>query len=138
MIENYNISFSTKGKLDVIDLSGQLRDILAKTGMKNGQVHLFAVGSTGGLTTIEYEPGLKKDIQEFFDKLVPYGIDYHHHQTWHDDNGSSHLQASLLKPNISIPLQDGEMVLGTWQQVIFIDFDTKARKRTVHCQLMGE
>ncbi|MDH5682565.1 MAG: secondary thiamine-phosphate synthase enzyme YjbQ [Spirochaetota bacterium] len=138
MVENYQIRFSTHGKVDVIDLSSRLEEILHKSSIKNGQLYLFAIGSTGALTTIEYEPGLKKDIKEFFDELIPYGKNYHHHETWHDDNGSSHLQSALLKPNLNVPIQDGKLILGSYQQVVFVDFDTRSRARTVHCQLMGE
>ncbi len=138
MIENKKISFPTKGRIDVVNLSSYIDKILSDSAINNGQMHLFVIGSTGALTTIEYEPGLLKDINEFFERLIPYGVDYHHHNTWHDDNGSSHLQASLLKPNISIPIEDKKLILGKWQQVIFIDFDTRPRQRTIHCQLMGE
>ncbi len=138
MVENYTISLTSQGKIDVIDLSSRLKGVIQKTPIRNGQIYLFVIGSTGGLTTIEYEPGLIQDIKEFFDRIIPYGPPYHHHDTWHDDNGSSHLQASLVKPNLNIPLQEGELVLGQWQQVIFIDFDTRPRQRTIHCQVMGE
>jgi secondary thiamine-phosphate synthase enzyme len=138
MVENRRLVLSTKGKIDVINITDLVSHELKTSSINNGQAHLFCIGSTGALSTVEYEPGLVKDIREFFDGIIPYGKPYHHHNTWHDDNGSSHLQATLLKPNLSIPIEDGNLILGTWQQIIFVDFDTRSRKRTIHCQFMGE
>ena len=106
--------------------------------MREGQVLVFVAGSTAGVTTVEFEPGLVKDLNEFFQKIIPEGPDYHHHNTWGDDNGSSHVRASLLKPSLTIPFRDGRLLLGTWQQVVVIDFDTRPRRRKVILQFTGE
>lgn len=137
IVENYSIKFKTKGRIDIIDLSPYLSDIMNKTKIRNGQMFIFALGSTSAITTMEYEPGLEQDIKLFFDKLIPYGPHYHHHETWGCDNGSSHLSGTLLKQNFNVPIDEGHLVLGTWQQVVYIEFDTRARNRDVHCQIMG-
>ncbi len=108
------------------------------SGMREGQALVFVAGSTAGVTTVEFEPGLVRDINEFFERLIPEKRDYFHHATWGDDNGSSHLRAALLKPSLTIPFKDGELMTGTWQQVVLIDFDTRPRQRTTIFQLIGE
>jgi secondary thiamine-phosphate synthase enzyme len=130
------ITVSTRGKRDVVDLTPGLRKIIGKNGVNDGIAVIFSPGSTAGITTIEYEPGLKKDIDIFLERLVPYGGNYHHHETWHDDNGSSHLQAALIGPSVTVPVVQGEPSLGTWQQVVLIDCDTRPRKREVVVQLV--
>jgi len=130
------INISTKGKKDVVDITPEIRDILNRHDINSGIVTLFSPGSTGALTTIEYEPGLKKDIELFLERIIPYRDHYHHHETWHDDNGSSHIQAALLGPSLTVPVVNGEMTLGTWQQVIFIDCDTRPRNRKIVVQVM--
>jgi secondary thiamine-phosphate synthase enzyme len=130
------ISVSTRGNRDVVDLTPELRKIIGRSGIKDGIAVIFSPGSTAGITTIEYEPGLKKDIDIFFEKLVPYGATYHHHETWHDDNGSSHLQAALIGPSVTVPVVRDELSLGTWQQVVLIDCDTRPRKREIVVQLV--
>ena len=131
------IKLSTRGNTEVVDVTGQVRELLTESGLKNGIVCASVIGSTGALTTCEYEPGLVKDIKEIFDKLIPEGP-YQHDQTWHDGNGHSHLRASLVGPSLTIPMTDGELSLGTWQQIIFIDFDNRPRKRQIICQFIGE
>ena len=131
------IKLSTRGNTEVVDVTGQVRELLAESGLKNGIVCVSVIGSTGALTTCEYEPGLVKDIKEIFDKLIPEGS-YQHDQTWHDGNGHSHLRASLVGPSLTIPMTDGELAIGTWQQIIFIDFDNRPRKRQIICQFIGE
>lgn len=120
------------------DLSPDLFRIVKDSGIKTGIVHLFAVGSTGALGTIEFEPGLQKDLPDLLDRLVPPGRDYAHEETWHDGNGHSHLQATLLGCSVTVPVKDGCPVLGTWQQVFHIECDTKARSRTVIVTVIGE
>jgi secondary thiamine-phosphate synthase enzyme len=132
---NY-ISVSTRGNRDVTDLTPRLREIAHGIGAADGIAVVFAPGSTAGVTTIEYEPGLQKDIDLFLERIVPYGGRYHHHETWHDDNGSSHLQAALIGPSVTIPLVKGEPALGTWQQVVLIDCDTRPRERKIVVQLV--
>ena len=106
--------------------------------MARGQVLAFVPGSTAGITTVEFEPGLVHDIQEFFERLIPEGPNYHHHDTWGDDNGSSHVRAALLKPSLTIPFENSQLLLGTWQQVVFVDFDTRGRDRSIVVQVIGE
>ncbi|MBN2159473.1 MAG: YjbQ family protein [Spirochaetes bacterium] len=130
------ISVSTKGNRDVVDLTPRLRQAVHSHGIEAGIAVVFAPGSTAGITTIEYEPGLKQDIDTFLEKLIPYGGDYRHHETWHDDNGSSHLQAALIGPQCTVPIVDGDVALGTWQQVVLIDCDTRARKREILIQMI--
>jgi secondary thiamine-phosphate synthase enzyme len=106
--------------------------------MGNGCVLLFVPGATGALSTIEYEPGLIKDLPEFMEKIIPEKQYYHHNETWHDGNGHSHLRATLVGPSLTIPIQDQELILGTWQQVVFLEFDNKPHQRKIAVQFMGE
>jgi len=105
---------------------------------KEGQVTVFISGSTAGLTTVEYEPGLIQDLKEFYDSIIPQDKTYHHNEKWHDGNGHSHVRASLLKPSLSIPFKDSKLLLGQWQQIILIDFDNKERLREIIVQIQGE
>jgi secondary thiamine-phosphate synthase enzyme len=131
------IQVSTQGNRDVIDLTPDIRDTVNQNGVRDGIVTVFAPGSTAGITAIEFEPGLKKDIELFLEKLIPYRGKYHHHDTWHDDNGSSHLQAAMLGPSLTVPVINGELSLGTWQQVVLIDCDTRPRKRSIVVQMIS-
>jgi secondary thiamine-phosphate synthase enzyme len=124
------IKIPTKGNNDIIDITDKVQEIINKSKTDSGIVNVFVVGSTAGLTTIEYEPNLVKDFKEFFEKIAPKG-NYHHHETWHDDNGHSHVRASLLKPNLTIPFENKKLILGTWQQIILVDFDTQPRDREI-------
>jgi secondary thiamine-phosphate synthase enzyme len=128
----------TRGHCDIHDLTSKLQLALTASGVKEGQALVFVAGSTAGVTTVEFEPGLVRDIHEFFERLIPEDQDYFHHATWADDNGSSHLRAALLKPSLSIPFKDGKLLNGTWQQVVLIDFDTRPRDRSVVFQFCGE
>ena len=120
------------------DVTPLVQQALAKSGLQEGQATVFVAGSTAGVTTVEFEPGLVKDLNEFFQKIIPEGPEYHHHATWGDDNGSSHVRAALLKPSLTIPFKNGRLLLGTWQQVVVVDFDTRERRRPVIFQFMGE
>jgi len=131
------ISFRTKGNTDVIDITPRLDELLQKSGMREGFVVIHAVGSTGAVTTCEYEPGLVRDFKDIFDKLIPPGH-YSHNETWGDANGHSHLRASLVGPSITVTFNNKRLLLGTWQQVVFIDFDTRSRQREVAVQFVGE
>jgi len=122
----------------VHDLTRHVREAIAASGHREGRVLVFVPGSTAGVTTVEYEPGLVRDLQEFFETLIPERRDYHHHRTWGDDNGSSHVRAALMKPSVEVPFANGEPMLGTWQQVVLIDFDTRSRRREVVIQIDGE
>ena len=130
------ISVSTRGRRDVIDITPKLRDLIIKHRVQDGIVVAIAPGSTAALTTIEYEPGLKKDIDLFLEKIIPYKDHYFHHETWHDDNGAAHVQAALIGPSISVPIVGGALTLGTWQQVILIDCDTRPRDRRIVAQFV--
>lgn len=138
MIRTIQFELQTRGHCDVKDVTPALQSELTKSGMREGHAIIFVAGSTAGVTTVEFEPGLVKDLNEFFQKIIPEGPDYHHHATWGDDNGSSHVRAALLKPSLTIPFKDGRLLLGTWQQVVVIDFDTRPRRRDVVFQLNGE
>lgn len=138
MIITKSISLKTKGNTDIVDITRQVSAIVNGSELSSGSCLVFVVGSTAALTTIEYEPGLKKDIGIFLDRIIPPDEYYHHHETWGDDNGHSHIRASLIGPDITIPFVDKKLTLGTWQQIILIDFDTRGRKRDVIVQLHGE
>jgi secondary thiamine-phosphate synthase enzyme len=131
------IRVSTKGNADIIDITDRARDAVRRSGLTSGIMTLFVVGSTAGLTTIEYEPGLVADIQETFERVAPEAIRYAHHERWGDGNGHSHVRASLLGPSLTVPFSGKELVLGTWQQIILIDFDTHGRQREVVVQIIG-
>ncbi|MEW6525134.1 MAG: secondary thiamine-phosphate synthase enzyme YjbQ [Spirochaetota bacterium] len=130
------ISLSTQGQGDIIDITSQAIEIIHKHNVHSGILCLFIPGSTAAITTIEYEPGLKKDINIFLEKLIPRNAHYHHHDTWHDDNGSSHLRASMIGPSITIPIVDGTLTLGTWQQIVVIECDTRKRNRKIIAQIV--
>ena len=137
-IFNETIELSTNGFPDIIDLSARIQDTLKRSGIRDGLLTVFVPGSTAGITTIEYEPGLLKDLPRLCEKLAPRGDVYDHDQTWHDGNGYAHLLAALFKPSLSIPITDGKPILGTWQQVVVLDCDNKPRNRQVVLQMMGE
>ena len=133
-----SLSFSTRGFNDMKDLTNDVSKKLSENGLKNGIVNLFVPGSTGGLTTIEYESGLIKDFSEFMEKVIPSNVTYQHDARWGDGNGFSHVRAALLGPSLSVPFSNGSLNLGTWQQIVFLDFDNRSRSRTVLLQFMGE
>jgi len=138
MVKTEQIKVETKGNCDVVDITEQVSEVVAKSDMSEGIVTVFNVGSTAGITTTEYEPGLVNyDIKAAFEKIAPERGRYEHEETWHDDNGHSHVRASLLGPSLSVPIVDGRLTLGTWQQIILVDFDTRPRTRTVICQIVG-
>jgi len=139
MVKAEKIKVKTQGNCDIVDITSQISEAVTKSGMMNGTATVFNVGSTAGITTTEYEPGLVDyDIKAAFEKIAPQNIRYEHEETWHDDNGHSHIRASLLGPSLSVPFIDGQISLGTWQQIILVDFDTRPRIRTVICQIIGE
>jgi secondary thiamine-phosphate synthase enzyme len=131
------IEFSTEGNAEVIDITPEVSQRLDTLKIKNGIVNITVIGSTGALTTCEFEPGLVEDIKDIFDKLIPAGR-YNHDQAWGDGNGHSHLRSSLVGPSLTVPFNNKELILGTWQQVIFIDFDNRPRDRKIVLQFMGE
>jgi len=139
MVKTQNIKVKTKGNCDVVNITEQTIEAVAQSKIKAGTVTLFNVGSTAGITTTEYEPGLVNyDIKAAFEKVAPQNARYEHEETWHDDNGHAHVRATLLGPSLSVPIVEGQLTLGIWQQIILVDFDTRARTRTVVCQIVGE
>jgi len=132
------VSLETEGNCDIRDITGEVRSELRRTGMKSGIVTVFVPGATGGVTTVEFEDGLVKDLREMFDSVAPQGKRYYHDQRWHDGNGHSHVRASLLGPSLTVPFSDGELILGTWQQIVFVDFDVRRRSRRLVLQFIGE
>lgn len=132
-----SLSYSTQGNTDILDITGDVGSIVRKEGFREGNILLFVVGSTGSLSTIEYEPGLQRDYPEFMQSIIPQGKSYHHDNTWHDGNGHSHLRATLQGPSLTIPFVDNELLLGTWQQIILIDFDNRPRQRKIVAQITG-
>jgi len=138
VIQSFRIKLKTQGFCDIQDLTPHAAKLIGRSKIHDGQATFFVCGSTAGLTTVEYEPGLLKDLEELFEKLAPRENYYHHEEAWHDGNGFSHVRASLLKPSLTVPVVSGQMTLGTWQQVILIDFDNRPRQREIVLQVMGE
>jgi secondary thiamine-phosphate synthase enzyme len=129
--------FSTEGDGTIVDLTGTLESALDSSGVSCGQLTVFVPGSTGAITTIEYEPGLLDDLPRLFERLIPSNVSYGHDRTWGDGNGFSHLRAALVGPSITVPVSDGRMTLGTWQQVVFLEFDNRPRNRRVVINVVG-
>ncbi|HXV82238.1 MAG TPA: secondary thiamine-phosphate synthase enzyme YjbQ [Candidatus Binatia bacterium] len=137
-IHNKKISEKTSGFCDIIDITAKVREQIEQEKIERGLVTLFVSGSTAALTTVEFEPGLVRDLKEFVETLIPSSRRYHHDDRWGDDNGFSHLRASLFGPSLAIPIENGRPQLGTWQQVVLLDFDNRPRTREIHVQLIGE
>ncbi len=138
MIYQREIQIETTGHREMHDLTDKVAEVVGTSGIRAGIVHVFNVGSTGAIGTIEFEPGLQKDLPSMLDKLLPPSREYGHEQAWHDGNGHSHLQATMLGPSLIVPVKDGELVLGTWQQVFHLECDIKPRRRTIVITVMGE
>ena len=132
------VQLHSKGFCDIIDITGDARKSLSASGIKSGIMTLFVPGSTGAVTTIEYEEGVIEDLRAAIDKLAPSGATYKHDMKWGDGNGFSHVRAALMKPGITVPVVNGEVALGTWQQIVFIDFDNRPRKRSIVVQIIGD
>lgn len=132
------IKVSSKSDTDIIDITRDVQNIISESGMKSGMANVFVPGSTASVSTIEFEPNLVQDMKDAIERLVPSGIKYRHAETWNDDNGSSHVRAALMGPGITVPFKDGKLLLGAWQQVVLMDFDTRPRKREVVVTLVGE
>jgi secondary thiamine-phosphate synthase enzyme len=131
-------SISTKGRNDVIDITSQVGKVVKKSNVKEGICLISCPGSTCGITTIEYEPNLIRDFKEFLEKLVPSDKDYHHDKTWGEKNGQSHLLSALIKPFLFVPIEDGKSLLGQWQQIVFCDFDSRTRERTINVLIIDK
>lgn len=138
MVVTKTIKLKSKGDTDIIDITAGVSGHVESSGIKNGIVTVFVPGSTGGLTTIEYEPGLIEDIRQSLEIIAPRQGEYHHDLRWHDGNGFSHVRAAMLGPSLTVPFSDKRLRLGTWQQIVFIDFDNRSRSRELVLQIMGE
>ena len=138
MVITKTINLETSGAGDIQDITGAVAQEIKSSGLANGTVTVFCPGSTGGITTIEFEPGLRADLPALMEKLIPSNISYQHDQTWHDGNGFSHVRAAMLGCSLTVPFKEGRMLLGTWQQIVVIDFDNRSRNREVVVQIMGE
>ncbi len=138
MVLSDAISLSTKGFCDIQDITPSVSAIVSRSKIKNGTVTVFCPGSTGGVTTIEHEGGILEDLKKAIERIAPSNIPYAHDQRWGDGNGFSHVRAALLGPSLTVPILQGSLALGTWQQIVFIDFDNRGRGRNIVVQVMGE
>jgi secondary thiamine-phosphate synthase enzyme len=136
-IKTFSISVSTKGNCDIIDITDDVNAIIVYNKFNEGSAVIFVGGSTAGITTIEYEPGLLKDYPKFFERIAPVNMNYEHDNTWHDGNGHSHVRAAIQGASLTVPFSNGRLLLGTWQQIILVDFDNRSRKREITVQLIG-
>jgi secondary thiamine-phosphate synthase enzyme len=132
------LSFQTKGENDILDITGEVIQAINTTKLENGIVTIFIPGATGALTTIEYEPGLLIDLPNILEKIAPKNFLYEHEKRWHDGNGHSHVRASLIGPSITVPFVKGNLTLGTWQQIVFLELDARSRRRKIILQIIGE
>ena len=138
MVSSHIIEFSTTGDGEIVDLTEKIRTVVGQSGINRGIVSVCAIGSTAGVTTIEFEPGLKKDLPTLMEKLIPSKITYAHDATWGDGNGYAHLRSALIGTTFTTAIASSAPVLGTWQQIVFLEFDNRARQRRVFVQVMGE
>jgi secondary thiamine-phosphate synthase enzyme len=137
-VETKDITLQSRGNCDVIDITAQVAGNVEKSGIRNGTATLFIVGSTAGITTMEYEPNLVSDFKAMWDRVIPQNIPYAHDRTWGDGNGHSHVRASTLGASLTVPFVNKRLALGTWQQIVFVDFDNRARSRKIVVQILGE
>lgn len=137
MIQLEYIQFETAGRNEIRDITGDVRSIVRDSGIADGQVLIFVPGATGALSTVEYEPGLVKDFPLLMEKLIPEKEYYYHNETWGDGNGHSHLRATLVGPSLTVPFENRQLILGTWQQIIFLEFDNKPHHRRIAVQVSG-
>jgi secondary thiamine-phosphate synthase enzyme len=138
MVHQDQFTFQTQGHRHMHDITAEVAEIVRSSGVRVGVAHVFGVGSTAAIGTVEFEPGLERDVPEMLDRLIPPNREYGHEQAWHDGNGHSHLQATLLGPALSVPIADGKLVLGTWQQLFHLECDVRGRQRTVVVTIQGE
>jgi len=137
-VKTKQLSFRTHGEGDILDVTRDVADAVVETELKNGIVTVFVPGSTGALTTIEYEPGLLKDLPDMLERVAPKNLAYEHEKRWHDGNGHSHVRASLIGPSLTVPFANGRLTLGTWQQIVFLELDVHSRNRNLVLQIIGE
>jgi secondary thiamine-phosphate synthase enzyme len=138
MVHQRQLHFETSDHGQMTDLTARIAEVARESGISTGVAQVFSVGSTSAVSVVEFEPGLCRDVPEQLDRLLPPSRDYGHEQAWHDGNGHSHLQATMLGPSLAVPIADGELVLGTWQQVFHLECDVKPRRRTVVVTILGE
>jgi secondary thiamine-phosphate synthase enzyme len=138
MVKTGSIQLNTSGNADVQDITAQVAQVVRSSKVKNGTVTIFCPSSTSALTTIEYESGCVSDLRRLFEEIIPQNKEYAHNARWHDGNGHSHIRAALLGPSLTIPFVEGSLTLGTWQQVIYVDFDVRSRHRELVLQIIGE
>ncbi len=138
MVFQEQFTIATRGHRDMHDITGQVAAVVKRSGIRTGIAQLFHIGSTGALGIIEFEPGLQQDLPAILDRLMPPSREYGHEQTWHDGNGHSHLQATILGQSLTVPVGEGKLILGTWQQVFHLECDTRSRERTIVVTVMGE
>ena len=138
VVKTQTIQLSTRGNGEVLDVTDRVAQCLGETGLSAGLVTIFCPSSTSGLTTIEYESGAIRDLQRMFDEVVPPNREYAHNARWGDGNGHSHVRAALLKASLTVPFVEGRLLLGTWQQIVYVDFDNRSRRRDLVVQIMGE
>ncbi|MFN2176047.1 MAG: secondary thiamine-phosphate synthase enzyme YjbQ [Anaerolineales bacterium] len=136
-INNLSLKLATSGNGDTIDITNQVSELLEESGFQQGLLTVFTPSATSAITTIEYEPGCVSDLKRLFDEIVPVNRDYQHNLKWGDGNGHSHIRAALLKASFSVPFEAGHLLLGTWQHIVFLDFDNRPRKRNLVVQLIG-
>jgi len=137
-VQTEEITLQSRGNCDIIDMTSQVAKYVEKSAINNGTVTMFVVGSTAGITTIEYEPNLLSDFKDMWDRVIPQNIPYQHDKTWGDGNGHSHVRASTLGPSLTVPFVNKRLTLGTWQQIVFVDFDNRPRSRKIAVQMLGE
>jgi secondary thiamine-phosphate synthase enzyme len=137
-VSTQSFQLKTKGNTDVRDITAQVAEAVKASGLTSGTATVFVSGSTGGITTLEFEPGLQRDVPEILEQLIPAGRSYHHDQTWHDGNGHAHLRSALVGTSFTVPVVEGRLILGTWQQIVFLDFDNRSRTREILVQIVGE
>jgi secondary thiamine-phosphate synthase enzyme len=138
VVHQERFPIKTRGHRHMHDLTGRVAEAVERSGIRTGVAHVFALGSTAAVSVVEFEPGLQRDVPEVLDRLIPPSREYGHEQAWHDGNGHSHIQATLLGPAVSVPVSDGAPVLGTWQQIFHLECDIRPRDRTVVVTIMGE
>jgi len=136
-VETKELHFDTPGEVEIVDITEKVNSKLRESSIKEGIVTIFVPGATGAITTLEYEPGLVQDLPDALERLFPKGIGYEHEYRWHDGNGHSHVRAAFLGPSLTVPFRDKRLMLGTWQQVVFIELDNKRRSRRIILQIMG-
>ncbi len=137
-VETKEISVTGKEDCGIVDINEKVLDAVKNSKMQNGVVTIFCIGSTGAITTMEFEPNLSKDVSEFLERIIPLDKDYHHHKTWGDYNGGSHLRAMFLGPSLTVPFVEKRLTLGTWQQIVYINFDRIEKTRRIVLQIIGE